>query len=281
MNEIPLKYQEKVDTYQPIDFEGIMLYPIKVREYALFQTARPAIEILQQSFPVRYVSMPLLSAMHAMEVENLQEGKESTGLLFRALLFLVLSLGLHRELTAEERVQELVDGIVVSAENHSVLKEIRFMQDGEVKSITPVIFQRMRPVLAAQNGIKLESSDVNPELAEAERDLAEQNGPKLDTSIASLITSLSALTGKEESEIYGWPILKMSRRRESFERIFAYLVCGFATASGSKFKGGNPVPSPFFERLDGDSGSLIDMYEFTKGHQVSVSATAPTQGFTP
>ena len=275
MNEIPLKYQEKVDTYEPIDFEGITLYPIKVRDYAYFQDARPAIEFLQQSLPVRYLSMPLISAYFAMDVENLEAGKPSDGLFLRTLLFLILSLRLYEDMERQEAVKELAQGIFVEADSPSKLKEIRFLQDGEVKSITPVQFQRMRPVLAAQNGIRLESTDVNPELAEAERDIAEQSGPDLDHNMATLVSSIATLTGGTESELYGWPIVKLFRRKETYERVLSYLVCGIATAQGAKFKGGNPVPSPFFERKDKDNGVLIDMAAFTKGNRVNISDEAP------
>lgn len=277
MNDIPLKYRERVDTYQPVDFEGITLYPIKVRDYPLFQMSRPAIEFLQQSLPVRFISIPLISAYFAMDEENRKEGREPDGLFFRTLIFLSLSLRLGEGLPLEKRAEELIKGVRFYSGESLRLKEIRFVQDGEEKTITPVLFQRMRPVLAEQNGIRLESTDVNPELAEAERDIAEQTAPELDYSIATLISSLSALTGREEAEIYDWPILKLHRRKESFERILSFLVCGFASANGAKFSGGNPVPSPFYERKDRNSNALIDMASFTKGNQVSVSDTAPAQ----
>ena len=275
MNDIPLKYKEKVDTYQPIDFEGITLYPIKVRSYALFQDARPAIEFLQQSLPVRYLSMPLISAYFAMDVENLNAGKPTDGLFARTLVFLILSLRLYEGMELGESLSEIAKGILVDSKDPSKLKEIWFVQDGEEKHITPVQFHRMRPVLAAQNGIELESTDVNPELAEAERDIAEQSGPELDHDLASLISSVAAFSGVEEAELYDWPIIKLFRRKDSYERVLSYLVCGIATAQGAKFKGGNPVPSPFFARKDKDGGALIDMAAFTKGNKVSVSDTAP------
>lgn len=275
MAEIPLEYMEAVNTYEPVVFEGIKLFPIRVREYEIFGIARPALDFLQQSLPVRFISMPLLSAYFAMDVENLREGTPSSGLFQRAMLFLVLSLRFRPELKPEERLRLFSQGIYLSASDQPVLKEIRFEQDGEEHSITPVMFQRMRPILAAQNGIKLHSDYANPELVETEQDLAELNGPELDYNIHGLVASLAALTQESEKDIYDWPVLKMNRRREALERVLQYIVCGISTANGAQFKGGNPVPSPWFNRTDRDNGTLLDMGAFTGGQKVSVSAQAP------
>lgn len=280
MHEIPLQYQEAVDTYEPIDFEGIKLFPITVREHRLFTNARPAIDFLQQSLPVRYLSMPLLSAFYAMDVDNYNEGRPSDGLFARSLLFLILALRYRPDLSAEERLDEFAEGILTSAEDHSVLKGIVFEMDGVEHKITPVQFQRMRPVLAAQNGIELLSTDANPELVEAERDIAELTGPELDYDFHSLLSTIAVLSGKEEKEMYDWPILKLSRYRESYSRVLSFLVYGIASATGAKFKGGNPVPSPFFNRVERESGALIDMGDFTGGKQVSVSEGGVPDGIT-
>lgn len=273
--EIPLQYRTAVDTYQPVNFEGIMLYPIKVRDYEAFGNARPAIDFLQQSLPVRYLSMPLLSAFYAMDVENNQQGKEPDGYFLRAMLFLVLSLRFRPELPVKDRLHEFLSGVYSSTDNPTVLKRIEFQQDGETKEITPILFSRMRPVLAAQNGIELISTDANPELIEAERDLAELNGPEIDYNLQALLSFVAALSHAEESEIYNWPILKLNRRRDSYERVLQFLLCGLASANGAQFKGGNPVPSPIFARKEQASNALIDMAAFTKGQKVSVSENGP------
>ena len=271
MLELPVKIEEAVSLCIPIETEGLTLYPIRVREYRLFSSARPAIEFLQQSLPVRYLSVPLLSAYYGMDVENMREGKPSDGLFSRALLFLVLALQYKPEEEPEERLRSFASNILVDPEDQTALKGIVFEMDGEEHKITPVQFQRLRPILAAQNGIELTSTDANPELVEAEQDLAEQNAPELDYDISALLSFVSSLTGTDEKDVYDWPILKLFRRRDTYERILSYLVYGFATVNGAKFKGGNPVPSPIFARKQTDSGALIDMASFTKGQNVSVS----------
>lgn len=271
MYEIPLNIREAIYTYRPVDTEGLRLYPITVREYELLQNARPAIDFLQRSLPVRYLSVPLLSAYYAMDVESFENDEPSNGLFPRALLFLVLALRYKPEDTVEERIRSFASRILVSSEDHTVLTGIVFDMDGEEYKITPIQFQRLRPILAEQNGIILESDDANPELVEAERDIAEMNGPELDHNIYSLISSVATFSGVDEAEIYDWPVLKLYRRKEAYERALYFLVYGFASANGAQFKGGNPVPSPFYNRIDHDSSSLVDIGSVTGGKQVTVS----------
>ena len=278
--DIPLKYQEAVNTYQVIDFEGFRLHPVKVRDHQTFSNARPAIDFLQQSLPVRWLSVPLLSAYYGMEYECYEKGEESPKLFSRALLFLALALDFMPELDAAERVMRMAERVLVDGNDHGKLIGVVVGDGEDQKTLTPVIFQRMRPVLAAQNGIRLESEDANPELVEADRDIAEQNSASLDFDVSYLISGVCAMTGKEETEIMDWPILKLTRRSDSLERILGYLVCSFGEMSGAKFKGGNPIPSPFYPKTTRGSRSLIDMNSFTNGQQVSVSESAPS-GFLP
>ena len=70
--EIPASVMAKIRRYSPIETDGITLYPITVGEYDAFDQARPAIEFVQQSLPVAYVSMPLLQAFYAIEIKSLR-----------------------------------------------------------------------------------------------------------------------------------------------------------------------------------------------------------------
>lgn len=264
MSKLPLQIQKAIRTYQPVVFEGLTFWPIQVREYHEFSTAKPAIEILQQALPVRWLSMPLLSALYEMDFEAFQKGEPRVGLFSRCLLFLALSLRLGKGKEVAERTKLFT--LIVDADNPGQLKALRFMgDDGEEKEITPVMFHRLRPILAAQNGIELASDDANPDLVEAERDLAEMNGPKLDVSLDSLFSTIAAMAGIDEAEIDDWPILKLNRRQKAYSRILNFMICGVGEAQGAKWKGGNPFPSPFYDKVRDGSSGAIRLEEFAGG----------------
>lgn len=276
MSKLPLHIQKAVRTYQPIETEGLTFWPILVREYHEFLTAKPAIEIMQQALPVRWLSMPLLSALYGMDFEAFQKGEPRVGLFSRCLLFLALSLRLGKGSEVAERTKLFT--IIVDGEDPSQLKALRFTgDDGEEKEITPIMFQRLRPILAIQNGIELASEDANPDLVEAERDLAEMNGPELDVSLDSLFSTVAAMAGIDEAEIDDWPILKLNRRQKAYSRVLNYVICGIGEAQGTKWKGGNPYPSPFYDKVRGDSAGAVRLEQFAGGAGVRAVQNAGVQ----
>lgn len=196
MYELPLQIQKAVRTYKPIAFDGLTLNPILVEDYEAFLLASPAIDAMQRSFPIEYVSMPLLAAYYQMDYDAMTKGEQPVGLFYRALLFLALSLRLGTDREAIRRGE--VFQIHVDPKNMATLRAIS--ADG-IPPITPVLFQRMRPVLAAQNGIRLTSDDANPDLVLAERSLAAQNAPALSLRLEDLVASVAVMTNSEESDI--------------------------------------------------------------------------------
>lgn len=277
MSKLPLHIQKAIRTYQPIETEGLTFWPILAREYHEFLTAKPALEVMQQAFPVRWLSMPLLSAFYGMDFEAFQKGEPRVGLLSRCLLFLALSLRLGE--SGDEIASRIKHFTLIADSNDpSQLKALRFIDsEGEEKEITPLMFHRLRPILAAQNGIELVSEDANPDLVEAEQDLAEMNGPKLDVSLDSLFSTIAAMAGIDEAEIDNWPILKLSRRQKAYSRVLNYIICGIGEAQGTKWKGGNPYPSPFYDKVRGDSSGVMRLEDFAGGAGVRAVQNAGVQ----
>ena len=252
--ELSRNIQRAIRRYEPIHTDGLTLYPILVKDFDYFLASKPAIDVMQQSLPVRLMSVPLLQAYWQMDYEAVTQGDEPVGLFSRALQFLGMSLRLCPDDSAS--VMKCYR-FLVDPEHPEVLKSIEFVINGEeIQRITPVMFQRLRPILAAQNGIKLHSDDENPELVEAERQLAEQGNIRLSGDPDELMSTIATLAGIDESEIEDWPILKLQKREAAYRRIFGFVVCSIGQASGASWKGGNPHPSLFYERIVNGSAAL-------------------------
>ena len=264
MNPLPLHIEKAVSRYQPVEYLGYKLFPIKVRDLEEFTQARPAIEFVQRSLPTTYWAKPLLSAYFDLDIAAVLSGKAQTGMFARAIQFLVLSLRLGEGLPMEQRMKLMQP--MIDAEEPTKLKGLRFLINGEEQRVMPPEhFQILRPILAAQNGIELEAEDANPELLEAERDIADQNGPKLEFSLHALMSTISTLTGKTLAEMDEWSIAELMDKQKDFNRVLRFVTCAVAEGSGASWKGGNPYPSPFFERIKENSSALIAMESYAGG----------------
>jgi len=278
MQEIPAKYQRQIRRYQPIEISGLCLYPVTVDEYEEFSQARQAIEFVQQSLPVTYISMPLLQAYYAVDIESVADQQLPSGLLARAMLFLALALRIGTGESPEARIRRF--RIKTSPSDYKRLLSIAYSPDGEeVVEITPITFQRILPILAAQNGITLHDDTENPELLEAESILESKRALDIEISIDALVSGVSALSGVEESDVYDWPILKLQERHKALKRIMDYVICGIAESQGTKWKRGNPAPNPWFPKRQNWSAAAIPMGEFVGGNaQEAVNrALTPSQ----
>lgn len=275
--ELSAKTARAIRVYEPVKTEGLTLYPILMQEYESFLQGKSAISFLARSLPLEYLSQPLLSAFYRMDMTALRQGEEPSGMFYRSLLFLALSLRLGEGKSEEERVK--LFRVAAEREQPDKLLAVE-AETGEREKIriTPVMFQRLRPILAAQNGIELLSDDTNPDLLEAERDIAQQRGPKLDYRMDSLISTVAALSGSEERDLEDWPILKFQRRQEALERVLNFLICGVGETQGTKWKKGNPYPSPFFDRVQEDSAALVSLESYAGGAGLEAVRNAGNSG---
>lgn len=267
MTELPLHIRRSIGKYEPIQIDGLTLYPIKVEEYYEFLAARPSLEFMQQRLPVQLMSEPLLNAYFKLDSGQV-EGHEPSGLFASSLLAIALALRLKPGRSIEERAS--VFKIIVDPNDQTRLKKVRCLLDGEEQiDITPVMFQRLRPIIAAQNGIELHSDLDNPELVDAENDLASSKSMKLDMSVEGFVSAAALISGVDESEIYNWAILKMHNRLDAAKRVLDYAICGIGESQGSKWKGGNPAPHPWFGRQKEKTNSLMPIESFANGQGVT------------
>lgn len=264
IENLPLSMVGRIRAFEPIEAEGLTLYPIRVEEFDAFSHARGAIEFLQQSLPVTLLSKPLLQAYYSIELEAAARGEKSVGLLYEAILFLLMALRAGDGDEIEKRVERV--RIVPREDDVTRLERLEFrLSDERVANITPVQFQRLRPILAAQNGIELLSDRANPDLVQAERDLAELNAPDLEFGLEQVLAAVALVSGCDEEEMGAWPILKLMLRKEALQRMMGYLACSMSAAAGGKWKGGNPVPNPIFARVNDHAGGVVDMASFAGG----------------
>lgn len=263
-NNLSFEINKSIRKYEPIEIDGLTLYPITVEYYEEFMWARRALDFLQQSLPISLMSVPLLEAYYRMDIEAVEEGNQGTGLFTGALILLGLALRLVPHGTIEQILNSF--SIVADRNDPTRLKCLRFKINGEEdQQITPVQFADLRPILAAQNGVELESPDANPELIESERDLAMKNAPNLDMSVDAMVSAAALLTGTDESEINDWEILKLENRLSSARKMMDYMICGIGQAQGTSWKGGNPNPHPWFEKTRDKDGGLIAIEKFANG----------------
>lgn len=263
--ELPMKYRRLVDRYKPIEVEGFTLYPYTVEHYEEYLVASQAVGYMQQKLPINLMSIPILSAFFKLDLEKAIVGEVPTGLYTSAIVSIVLALRLAKD---GEDILEVCKGFVpiTSQSDPTNLKALAFNDaEGQARTITPVQYAVMRPIIAAQNGIDIPDDLDNPELVQAEQDLAEKKAPKLKVQTNDLVLAAADMTGKDEEEIYGWAVLKLARKLAMHRRIMDYQICAISEGNGASWKSGNPVPHPFFERIKEGSDALISMDQFANG----------------
>lgn len=262
--ELPAKIMRQIRRYEPVETDGVLLYPVTVDEYDQFSEARPAIEFIHQSLPVAYVSMPLLQAYYVVDIESVVDKQLPTGLLARAMLFIALALRIGVGEPVEERLRRMQ--IRSKLGNRRRLEAVVCNLDGNCTfEITPMMFQRWLPILAAQNGLTIPEDTENPELLRTEAELLRRKALDLDVKIEDLVSSVADFCRVDESEVYGWPIAKLNNRQSALKLAMDYIISGIGEMQGTTWKHGNPHPHPFFHRNSGGSLALIPLDEFAGG----------------
>ena len=247
----------------PILWNGLTLFPILVRDFEKFESAKPGIMLSQKTLPAKFAGMRYLEALFTLDMENLQHGEPPVGLFARAIRFLTLALRLPEEERADGSVAFPLE-IQVSAENQAKLSAMAIHMGEQVTAITPRDFAKLRPLLARQNGLELPDEAHNAELEAAEQDLDAAGGLNLDVNYEDLIYSVAVQSGVDAEQVFGWTIRKFHKVKAAIDRGLGYQLAYLATASGAKYKNGNPWPSWMFDRRKGLSKALIPMANFQK-----------------
>lgn len=261
----PIEKRTAIRRGDPITECGLTLYPITMNDYELFEACKDGILVRQMSLPVRCLPYDYLSALFMMEMEQLlkpEKERKDFGFFLKALQFLLLCLG--NEITLEEFFTRRVhftrtsDGVRLDYLNVP-------QKDKEIK-ITPTQFSMfIRPIIAAQNGLKLPNEDENLDLVrsveERKKFYAERSRVKVDYNIDDLIGTVALSCGMTDREICQMTVKEFDERRRAIERSRSHLVNALAETSGLvNFKKGNPCPSLFFDAID-DTYGLVEFGE--------------------
>lgn len=237
------RYIDAARQNKTIFYEGLEFRPLKVKDYALYRNARPAMELMLSSLPVAFARLSWCSCLDALDQEATRESGKTAGMLLSILLVLNEALNLHAE--RDPSRMQLVRGddgklksIVVMTEQHKIV------------AFSMAAMSTVRVILAAQNNFNLPDENWNPELVRAKQYIQAQQTTDLKFDLETLVYSVALNSGKEPETVWEWPIRKFELMQAAIDRKLCYQLYTAAELSQQvKFKRGNPVPSWKFDRV--------------------------------
>lgn len=212
----------------PEEWNGLLVYPVRMRDYPLLLTAQESITASQQSFPAPWCTVRYLDALYGME-----------GMFPRLCLMLGLAFGLP---VREERLP------LYPEVKGDKLLSLRVVQGERAGTITPRNFGELRTVIARQNGLELPDETQNAELVEAQNDLRSKDALPLKGDFEALIYAVALKAGVEPQSIMDWTVRRFQATERALDRATGHLMASITLAAGGKFKGGNPYPSWKYDR---------------------------------
>lgn len=238
-----LERKRKIRRGEPIECNGLTFYPILMSQYEDFLECQHALLLRMTSLPVKYISMPLLAALWALDIDSIKESGKIIGLFERVIHFLYLSLRLGYDRS------KIIQTVKFDKADARKLLHIEVIQDGKTVNITPRDFATFyRPIMAEQNGLELPDESMTPELVKAEQDLQRLRSAPLDYNVDTMIASVAYLSHVDDRQIDDWTVYQFDRRRRAIDRDKYFMLYGQAEMSGMvKFKKGNPYRSWCFD----------------------------------
>lgn len=253
------KYSEAVRTFQPIEYAGLKFYPLLVKHFALYQNAKPAMELMLGTLPLRYVRMTWAQALDALDREA-KENHLSTGYFGSFLLLLCVALRLDLEKNPRACIigrnpDESISAVVVQQEENDPV------------ALTQKDFGEVREILAAQNGYSIPDENWNPELVRAQAYLREQESNAVGGgSLEDAVFALAAATGRRSAEIWDWPLREYREMQNAVDRRLRFEIFTSAELSGQvKFTKGNPYPTWIWENRGALPRGFTSLQELDDG----------------
>lgn len=251
--------------YEPIEMDGLVYYPITVADYSKWQAVKPVLCLRQGTLPAVYACMTYLQCIWALDF-NAKVGAEASGGGPWSALVCILVLSLR--LSDNDEIQAIGFDKTPNEISH-----IRIIKDGQQHDITPMGFNRVRELIAEQNGAELPDEADNPDIIEAANDIKNANAVSLNYSVADMLTSVASARGLRRKDLYDWPIKELEDEMRALRRRYGYFLASIAESQGAKFHGGNPYPTWMFDKAKDEFAGLISMEQLQSDHRASISTS--------
>ena len=241
--------REKIWTGQPIEHPcGLTFHPFTMRQYEDWTFLKRSLILRQSTMPGKYAVMPYLSAIYAMDYDcRFQIG------IFRGTIELLARASLLSPKDFQFRMQ---------ADAPDKLISITYKDETHDVTITPADYPTIRALLAEQNGEKLPDEADNPELVQAEMDIAAMHSGNLQYDFETMIDSMAYQLRKPKRDILDMTVREFTRTRQAIDRDKLYMLLAAAEYGGMvKFNKGNPQPSWMLD-VSKEPTSLEKMTDF-------------------
>lgn len=239
----------------PVPYRGLLLYPVKMRQYLQFLTVARILLLDKNSIPdVKIISMSYLEYVYSSSTdENL----------YMTLLDALLRMVFHIDYSDEIKYFMDEDG-----KPYFLIGETRF---------DSMDFDNIREIVAEQNVLNIPDDKVQKSIRdsieEAERLRRKAGGNKV-AGIEDQMIALSTATGMPLNDIYELTIRKFSKMIERVDLIMHYKIYTAASLSGFvKFKDKSAIKHWL---SDPSRDNLANMIEYDEFEQ-SVSGAVGTQ----
>lgn len=267
MSEAKCPFSDKTTAilkYEPIEMDGLVLYPIKVADYSKWQAVKPVLTLRQGTLPAVYACMPYLQCVWALQFDAYERGDKSHGTwdYLAALMFMSLRL------SDTDIIQP-----IGNPSDPRTITAMRIIQDGEKHDISVWDFPRFRQLIAEQNGAELPDEADNPDLVEAAEDISNANSIPLKYDFADMLTSVASEMKIRRADILDWTIREFDDVLRSIKRRYGFILSSIAESQGAKFSHGNPYPTWIFDRGKDEFAGLISLEHFQNAHNADITIT--------
>ena len=257
------EYKSLARENKPIEFKGLTFKPLTVRQFDLYQAAKPSFELLQSSLPPKFAVLSWCNCLDELDKQSEAEGTKSV---FLPLVTVTVSFAIGLQLIKDNGV-ERTQIQTARDQNGRLLAFVIGLEDPVI--ITMSDMDEIRKIIAAQNGYEIPDELWNPELVRAQKYTASLGRSDIDYNFDDLVYSVAFNSHRTYSEVLDWTIRDFINMQSAIDRTLNYQIFTLAEHSGFvKFKKGNPYPTWKFNRrtdMPSEFKTIAEMDAESKG----------------